>query len=38
MEFQTFTHEKVLWISHENKENFSRHSVCNVYTFAPPPP
>jgi len=38
MEFQSFTHQKILWVSHENKQDFRCCSVCNVYRIAPPPP
>jgi len=38
MEYQTFTHQKVLWISHENEQDFGCCSVCNVCRIAPPPP
>jgi len=30
MEFQTFTHQKGLWISHEYKQHYGCCSVCNV--------
>jgi hypothetical protein len=38
MEYQTFTHQKGLWISHENERNISCRSVCNLYIVASPPP